>query len=104
MDYFLCPDFGVDVECTNERFAHFAERYGELASSHSNRVAETIREPEQVWSSSHPGNAILFFRWYDDLAKNVLAVINSDENNRRWLVTAYVTRTIRGGELQWALK
>ena len=104
MDYFPCPYFGTDVECTDERSAHVAERHGELASSYWNRVAKAIHEPDQVWSSSHPGNAILFFRWYDDMAKYVLAVVNSDETGRNWLVTAYVTRTIRGGELLWPLK
>ena len=78
MDYFPSPYFGVDMECTNERFVHVAERHRELASSHWNRVAETIRKPGQAWSNSHPGNTILFFRSNDDLATYVLAVIDSD--------------------------
>ena len=43
---------------------------------------------------------MLFFRWYADVSKYVIVVVNIDDPSRRWLMTAHFVRT-PAGELLW---
>ena len=44
--------------------------------------------------------AALFFRWYADVSKYVIVVVNIEDPSRRWLMTAHFVRT-PAGELLW---
>lgn len=65
------------------------------------RVAETLAYPNRVFRSDQDLNGRVFIRWYDDLEKNILAVVISDANGRYWLITAYMTRRMPKGEVLW---
>ena len=43
---------------------------------------------------------MLFFRWYADVSKYVIVVVNIENPGRRWLMTAHFVRT-PAGELLW---
>ena len=68
-------------------------------------MIETLEDPDEVRRSRRFGNALLFSRWFEDLrgGKHVVVVVVSDseENNRDWVITAYIARKLEEGEIEW---
>ena len=100
-EFFPCPHFADTVECTDERYAHILEGHSDLVLRYWERVSETLAYPNRVFRSDQDPNGTVFIRWYDDLEKNILAVVISDANGRHWLITAYMTRKMPKGEVLW---
>ena len=46
MSRFSCPYLRGEVELTEERERHIAERHPELLPEHRERIAETLADPE----------------------------------------------------------
>ena len=85
-----------------ERYAHIIEGHPDLALKYWERVAETIACPNCVLRSNYDHNGRVFIRWYDDLNKNIIAVVIDDTNGRYWLITGYMTGKTPQGEVLWA--
>jgi hypothetical protein len=68
-------------------------------------MGQTLLDPDQVRLSSRFGGARLFSRWYDDVrdGKHVVVVVVSDyaEETRHWIITAYISRRLPQGEVEW---
>lgn len=99
-----CPYLDHDVELTDERQAHIAERHPDLLPQHFERVEKTVADPDQVRRSERFGNARLFARWFEDLRQGkyvVVVVISDNAPVRNWIVTAYITRRLSGGTVEW---
>ena len=62
MSRFPCPYLKGEVELTEERERHIAERHPDLLPEHRARLAETLRDPDQVRKSIRFGSAKLFSR------------------------------------------
>jgi hypothetical protein len=94
-----------EVELTEERECHIAERHPDLLPDYRKHVEETVAAPDQVRRSVRFGNARLFSRWYTDVKKGkyvvVVVVSEPDAVNRHWIITAYLTRRLAEGEVEW---
>ncbi len=105
MSRFRCPYLKGEVELTEERERHIAERHPDLLPEHRKEMVETLAAPEQVRRSVRFGNARLFSRWYTDVkrGKHVVVVVVSepDAMNRHWIITAYLARRLIEGEVEW---
>ena len=105
MSRFSCPYLKGEVELTEERERHIAERHPDLLPEHRERIAETLADPDQVRKSVRFGSAKLFSRWYTDLreGKNVVVVIVSEREpqERHWIITAYFARRLAQGDIEW---
>lgn len=105
MNRFACPYLKAEVELTEERESHIAERHPDLLPEHREQMAETIATPDQVRRSTRFGNARLFSRWYTDLKRGkhlvVVVVSEPDTTKRHWIITAYLTRKLVEGEVEW---
>jgi hypothetical protein len=105
MKTFPCPYLGGEVELSDERESHIAETHPELLPEHEDQIGDTLRDPDQVRRSRRFGNARLFSKWYDDLltGKHLVVVVVSEAlpKSRDWVVTAYVTRRIPEGDVEW---
>jgi len=105
MSRFRCPYLKGEVELTEERERHIAERHPDLLPEHRERVAETLAAPDQVRRSVRFGSAKLFSRWYTDVqrSKHVVVVVVSElrATERHWIITAYLTRRLAEGEVEW---
>jgi len=105
MAYFPCPYLGGEVELTEERDQHIAERHPELLPEYRDRLAETILDPDQIRRSARFGSARLFSRWYDDVrrGKHIVVVVVSQQGSaeRHWVITAYIARKLAEGEVEW---
>ena len=105
MSRFPCPYLKGEVELTEERERHIAERHPDLLPEHRERVAETLGDPDQVRRSIRFGSAKLFSRWYTDVKRGahvvVVVVSELDPAERHWIITAYLTRQLAEGEVEW---
>jgi hypothetical protein len=102
---FSCPYLQEEVELTEERERHIAERHPDLLPEYRERIAETLADPDQVRKSARFGSAKLFSRWYTDLreGKHVVVVVVSERepHARHWIITAYMARKLAPGDMEW---
>ena len=105
MPLLACPYLGCEVELTEERERHIAERHPDLLPDHRERLAGALANPDEVRRSARFGRAWLFSRWYEDVRQGmhiVVVVVGEPEPNRRhWIITAYLARKLAGGEMEW---
>jgi len=102
---YSCPYLQGEVELTEERENHISERHPELIPEYRWCIAETLSNPDTVRRSTRFGNARMFCRWFDNVRKGkyVVIVVVSDDapEGRHWVITAYITRNISGGVIEW---
>ncbi len=105
MAWLPCPYLNGRVELTEERERHIAERHPDLLPQHRELIAETLGDPEQVRKSARFGSAKLFSRSYANLRQGrhvvVVVVCGSIPSDRNWVITAYITRNVAKGEVEW---
>jgi hypothetical protein len=105
MAWFPCPYLKGEVELTQERERHIAERHPDLLPEYRERIAETLAGPEQIRRSIRFGNARLFSREYSDLQKGryvvVVVVSGFEPKERNWIITAYITKNLAKGKVEW---
>lgn len=108
MDQFACPYLAGRVDLTDERMAHIRAGHPELIFGASERIARTLADPDEVRNDPRFPGTRLFSRWFDDLLDGKIAVVAvvSDAQAkpavRHWIVTAYVTRRITQGIIEWS--
>jgi hypothetical protein len=101
---FACPYLKGVVELTEERERHIAENHPDLLPMHRDLIATTLADSDQVRSSTRFGSARLFSRWYADLRGGmhvVVAVVSEPARARDWIITAYLTRRLAAGLVEW---
>jgi hypothetical protein len=105
MARFSCPYLKGEVDLTEERERHIAQRHPDLLPEHRDRMVETLADPDEVRRSVRFGSAKLFSRWYSDLKKGkhvvVVVVSEIDPEQRHWIITAYMARRLAEGEVEW---
>ena len=103
MTRFPCPYLKGEVEWTEERERHIAERHPDLLPEHRERIAETVADPDQVPRSARFPAARLFSRWHPEVrgGKHIVVVVVSGSPGRHWIITAYISRRLAEGEVEW---
>lgn len=105
MSRFPCPYLKGEVELTEERERHIAERHPDLLPEYLKQLTETLAAPDQVRRSVRFGNARLFSRWYTDVKRGkyvvVVVVSQADAASRHWVITAYLTNKLAEGDVEW---
>ena len=105
MAWIHCPYLHGDVELTDERREHILIKHPDLLPEYSDRLAQTLANPDEVRRDSRFPASRLFSRWFDDVksGKFVVVVVISDPEppKRHWVVTAYIARSLVQGEIEW---
>jgi hypothetical protein len=105
MSLLACPFLGTEVELSEDRERHIRSHHPDLLPGCRARMIETVADPDQVRRSDRVGNAKLFSKWYSDLrgGKHVVVVVVNDEGekSRPWIITAYLARQLKEGEIEW---
>jgi hypothetical protein len=100
-----CPYLDAQVDLTDERERHIAERHPDLLPEHRECIADTLAHPDQVRRSARFVNARLFSCWFESVrgGKHVVVVVVGDSapGGHHWIVTAYIARKLAGGEIEW---
>jgi hypothetical protein len=99
-----CPHLNGVVELTDERESHITVQHPDLLPEHRARLIQTVSEPDLVRASERVGGGRLFSRWFPELrgGKYVVVVVLTDPVvTRHWVVTAYISRRISEGVVEW---
>jgi hypothetical protein len=101
---FPCPYLSGEVQLSRERETHIAERHPDLLPGHWDWVLQTLADPDQIRRSKRFGAARLFSRWYSHLGGKhvVVIVVSASDDDRHWIITAYIARKLAEGEVEWA--
>jgi hypothetical protein len=87
---------GVPVRLTPERWGHISRRHPEVAGL-QNAILETVARPETVYEGD--AGTFLAIRREDGLY--LVVVYREVAASDGFIITAYLTRRIRGGRLAW---
>ncbi len=87
MSRFPCPYLKGEVELTEERERHIADRHPDLLPEHRDRVTETLFDPDLVRRSVRFGSANLFSRWFTDLRRGKHVVVVVVTSPTQWSAT-----------------
>ena len=102
---FYCSYLGTEVELSKAREQHIVEKHPETLPNYLEQLAKTLRNPEEIRRSDQDSDALLFFKWFDNIRSGrylVVVVVNQEEPLRRWIVTAYTDRKLsKRGEKVW---
>jgi hypothetical protein len=105
MALFSCPQLGTEVELSEERERHIRDHHPDLLPQHRRHIIETVGDPDQVRRSARAVNAKLFTRWFANLRGGryvvVVVVDNPGRETHPWIITAYMARKLKEGEIQW---
>ena len=105
MRTFPCPYLKGEVELTDERETHITHTHPDLLPGYLAQIGQTLADPDQVRRSTRMSAARLFYRWFEDVCrgKYVVVVVVSEDvpTERHWIITAYITRRIAHGEVEW---
>jgi hypothetical protein len=110
-----CPYLQGEVELSAERIVHINNQHPELPGNDPDMIARTLLDPDEVRTDRRFPRTQLFSRWLDDLLHGkilVVAVVTDDVvaddpdptvegQLRHWVVTAYPTRRVTQGDIQW---
>jgi hypothetical protein len=102
---FPCPYLKGEVELTDEREAHIAHTHPDLLPEYLTQIGQTLADPDQVRRSTRMSAARLFYRWFEDVRRGkyivVVVVSEAAPAERHWIITAYMTRRLANGEVEW---
>lgn len=95
---------GRSIRLTEERWAHI-EEHPEMTGLRQ-RVAETLREPENVLESASDSSVRLYYRFYRRtmVGGKHLCVVVKILGEDAFVVTAYLTDRVKRGTLLWPVK
>jgi len=105
MRIFPCPYLKGEVELTDERQAHVAHTHPDLLPEYLAQIGQTLANPDQVRRSVRMSTARLFYHWFKDVRRGkyiaVVVVSEATPTVRHWIITAYITRRVANGEVEW---
>lgn len=96
--------FGHDVRLTDERLAHIFER-AEMAGMEA-EIERVIQAPAEVRVSRSDENVKLFYEFYarTSVGGKWLCIVVKYLPYDSFVITAYLTDTMKGGETVWPKK
>jgi hypothetical protein len=96
--------FGRDVRLTNERTAHILEHM-EMAGMEA-EIERVIQAPAEVRASRSDESVKLFYEYFarTSVGGKWLCVVVKYFSDDAFVITAYLTDTIKAGEILWPTK
>ena len=105
MQSFRCPYLKGDVELTEGRESHIAHSHPDLLPQYLGQLGQTVGDPDQVRRSVRMSGARLFYRRHEGVGGGryiaVVVVSETTPKVRHWIITAYLTRRLANGEVEW---
>jgi hypothetical protein len=96
--------FGRSVRLTDERLAHILE-HPEMAGM-EDELARVLQSPSEVRLSRSDDNVKLFYEFYTQtqVGGKWLCVVVKYRRGNAFVITAYLTDTVKAGETVWPKK
>jgi len=96
---------GRPVSLSDERLNHLESQHPEMVSQ-LKRISETLVHPEKVIRSKTDPSAELFYKHYrtTPVSEKFLCIVVKTSRDDNFVITAYYTDGIKGGDLLWEKK
>lgn len=108
MNAYFCPYLKREIILTDERYNHIKKQHPELLPNYESAVKETILDPDSIRKSLRFNQARMFAKYFENIrgGKYTVVVVVSDSHpeQRDWIITAYITRKLSDGEIEWEKK
>lgn len=93
---FFLSATGKTVELTDERQAHIL-RFHPDVGPFLDRIGDSLAHPDLLRRSSQDSAIVLFYKFYPDILGGKYMVVVVKENERSFILTAYLTKSVRTG-------
>lgn len=84
------------VELTDERLAHIRDYHPDVVPF-VERVGEVLRAPDMLRESTQDPTVVVHYKHFADILGGKFLAVVVKRENRRFLLTAYLTRRVRTG-------
>ena len=93
--------FSEPVELTEERWQHIVTEHPEV-HGHQEKIPTVLADPEYVKRSKRDEQVRLYYRYFDTIlnGKYLLVVVETGAT-RSFVLTGYLTDSIKKGETGW---
>jgi hypothetical protein len=88
---------GQEVELTDERRAHILCYHPDMASF-LDRMPKVLRAPDVLRQSTDDQNVLIYYKYFAEIFGGKYLAVVVKTNNRRFVLTAYLTRRIQTGK------
>jgi hypothetical protein len=96
---------GRPVKLADERVEHLESQHPEMMSQ-GKRISETLPHPERVIRSKTDSSVELFYKHYrtTPVSEKFLCIVMKAAKDDNFVIIAYYTDRIKGGDLLWEKK
>lgn len=96
---------GRSVKLSDERVAHLESQHPEMVGQ-LKRISQTVVHPERVIRSKTDISVELFYKHYrkTPVSEKFLCIVVKTFTDDNFVITAYYTDRIKGGDLLWEMK
>ena len=96
---------GRIIRLSDERLDHLETEHPEMVSQFE-RISETLTYPERVVRSKTDTSVELFYKYYPTtpVSEKFLCIVLKTFRDENFIVTAYYTDRVKGGDLLWEKK
>lgn len=86
-----------DIELTSERKAHILLYHPDL-KPHFSKIKKVLLKPDEIRISKSDQSVLLLYRYFDNIDLNKYIVVVVKINERKFILTAYLSDRILSGE------
>ncbi|MBA3070986.1 MAG: hypothetical protein FP829_02260 [Nitrospirae bacterium] len=95
--------FGDSIGLTDERWFHVVKEHPEV-NHYKERIAEVLALPDYVKKSSRDEEVLLYYKFYADIFNGKYMLVVTKKGLRSFILTCYITDTIKKGVTLWERK
>jgi len=95
--------FEDTIELTDERWVHIVNEHPEV-KQYGDRIGEVLANPDYVKKSIRDPQVLLYYRFFEDIFMGKYMLIATKKGFRSFVLTCYITDTIKKGVTVWERK
>ncbi|MEW6067302.1 MAG: hypothetical protein AB1610_03280 [Nitrospirota bacterium] len=95
--------FGNSIELTDERWVHIVKEHPEI-KQYKDKIQMVLGSPDYVKKSSRDADVLLYYKFYSDIFAGKYVLIAVKKGLRSFILTCYITDTIKKGATLWERK
>jgi hypothetical protein len=89
--------FGRLIRLTDERWQHIIERHPEV-EGYLAKIQSTIRYPDIIVKNQYNKNERYYHKYFKSLKNHFIIIVEYEKN---FIITAFISRKIKKGEILW---
>lgn len=97
----IIKDFYRDeIELTSKRWTYLVAKHPEV-KPHHRKIELVLKEPYLVKRSKRDKDVLLYYKFFQEILNGKYLLVVVAKGRRNFIVTAYITDKIKGGEIAW---